>query len=94
VLGGFAKIQTFDGEIEIEVSPGQQTGDVITIKGKGVNRLRSSGRGDLKIGIQVLTPSKLDSKQKELFRSLAKLRKNDTIKLVKHQQGFFSGKRR
>ena len=94
VLGGFAKIQTFDGEIEIEVASGQQTGDVLTIKGKGVSRLRSSGRGDLKIAIQVVTPSKLDSKQKELFRNLAKLRKNDTIKLVKHQQGFFAGKRR
>ena len=60
----------------------------LTIKGKGVSRLRASGRGDLKIAFQVITPSKLDSKQKELFRNLAKLRKNDTIKLVKHQQGF------
>jgi molecular chaperone DnaJ len=94
VLGGFAKIQTFDGEIEIEVASGQQTGDILTIKGKGVSRLRSSGRGDLKIAFQVVTPSKLDSKQKELFRNLAKLRKTDTIKLVRHQQGFFAGKRR
>jgi molecular chaperone DnaJ len=94
VLGGFAKIQTFDGEIEIEVASGQQTGDIITVKGKGVTRLRASGRGDLKIAVQVLTPTKLDSKQKEIFRSLAKLRKSDTIKLVKHHHGFFAGKRR
>lgn len=94
VLGGFAKIQTFDGEIEIEVASGQQTGDILTVKGKGVTRLRASGRGDLKIAFQVVTPTKLDSKQKELFRNLAKLRKNDSIKLVKHHQGFFAGKRR
>jgi molecular chaperone DnaJ len=66
----------------------------LTVKGKGVTRLRASGRGDLKIAFQVVTPTKLDSKQKELFRNLAKLRKTDSIKLVKHHQGFFAGKRR
>lgn len=94
VLGALSSIDTFDGPIEIEISPGQQTGDVLTIKGKGVNHLRSSGRGDLKVSIQVNTPNKLDSKQKELFRTLAKLRKSDSIKLVKHSSGFFSGKRK
>ncbi|MEY4018774.1 MAG: hypothetical protein RLZZ590_74 [Actinomycetota bacterium] len=94
VLGALTKIDTFDGSVEIEIEPGQQTGDVLTIKGKGVSHLRSSGRGDLKVLIQVATPTKLDSKQKELFRTLAKLRKADSIKLVKHSTGFFSGKRK
>jgi molecular chaperone DnaJ len=94
VLGALSKIETFDGPLDIEIEPGHQTGDIIVVKGKGVGRLRSAGRGDLRVSIQVTTPTKLDSKQKELFRSLAKLRKNDSIKLVKHTSGFFAGKRK
>jgi molecular chaperone DnaJ len=94
VLGALAKIKTFDGEAEIEIAPGQQTNDTVTLKGKGVTHLRSAGRGDLVVTIQVLTPTKLDSKQKELFRSLAKLRKSDAIRLVQHSSGFFAGKRK
>lgn len=94
VLGSLAKIQTFDGEIEIEVEPGMQTGEIINVKGKGVQHLRSSGRGDLKIKIQVITPTKLDSKQKEIFRSLAGLRKDESIRLQKQSHGRFAGKRK
>lgn len=94
VLGARAKIKTFDGDIDIDIAPGQQSGDVLTVKGKGVTHLRSSGRGDLLVKFQVNTPTKLDGKQKELFRSLAGLRKNDSIKLVSHATGFFAGKRK
>ena len=94
VLGSLAKISTFDGELEIEVEPGSQTGEIITVRGKGVQHLRSSGRGDLKIRIQVVTPTKLDSKQKEIFRSLAALRKDDSIKLARATHGRFSGKKK
>jgi molecular chaperone DnaJ len=90
VLGATVKIPTFDGEQTVEIQSGQQTGDIITIKGRGVNHLRSSGRGDLRVTVQVMTPSKLDSKQKELFKTLANLRKSDVPKLAKVQSGFFS----
>lgn len=94
VLGSLTKIQTLDGELEIQIEPGAQTGEVISIKGKGVQHLRSTGRGDLKIKIQVVTPTKLDSKQKELFRSLASFRKDESIKLVRQTHGRFSGKKK
>ena len=91
-LGALIKIETFDGEEQVEIHPGNQTGDVITIKGKGVKHLRSNGRGDLRVQLQVVTPTKLDSKQKELFRQLQKLRKNDEPKLVRHKSGQFKAK--
>jgi molecular chaperone DnaJ len=94
VLGSLAKIETFDGELEIQIEPGAQTGEIISIRGKGVQHLRSNGRGDLKIKIQVVTPTKLDSKQKELFRSLAGFRKDESIKLVRQTHGRFSGKKK
>jgi molecular chaperone DnaJ len=36
--------------------------------------LRSSGRGDLLIHVEVETPAKLDERQEELLRELAALR--------------------
>lgn len=92
-LGCQASIETFDGKVDLEISPGTQTGDQLTVKGKGSHKLRTQGRGDLKVTLEVLTPEKLDSKQKELLRQLAKLRKNDAPQLKKHSHGHF-GKRR
>ena len=94
VLGTMVKIVTFDGEVELQVPAGSQTGDVIPVKGKGFGRLRQSGRGDLLVTIQVKIPSKLDSKQKELFRTLAGFRKSDTAGLVARKSGSFQGRRR
>lgn len=94
VLGTMTKIQTFDGEIELQVPAGTQSGDVLSVKGKGFGRLRQSGRGDLLVSIQVKIPSKLDSKQKELFRSLAGLRKSDSAGLVSRKSGSFQSRRR
>ena len=94
VLGTMVKVQTFDGEIELQVPAGTQSGDLITVKGKGFGRLRNSGRGDLLVTIQVKIPSKLDAKQKELFRSLAGLRKSDTAGLIARKSGSFQGRRR
>lgn len=93
VLGGIAEIETFDGPLKVEIEAGAQSGDVVTVKGKGMAKVRGGGRGDLRITLHVETPTKLDAKQKELFRTLAKSRKNDAPKLVKHQQGTY-GKRR
>ena len=94
VLGTMVKIDTFDGEVELQVPAGSQTGDVIPVKGKGFGRLRQSGRGDLLVTIQVKIPSKLDSKQKELFRTLAGYRKADSAGLVARKSGSFQGRRR
>ena len=94
VLGTVVKIETFDGEIELQVPAGSQSGDVIPVKGKGFGRLRQSGRGDLLVSIQVRIPSKLDSKQKELFRTLAGYRKSDSAGLVARKSGSFQGRRR
>jgi molecular chaperone DnaJ len=94
VLGTMVKVQSFDGELELQVPAGSQSGDVISIKSKGFGRLRQSGRGDLLVTLQVKIPSKLDSKQKELFRALAAMRKSDEAGLIARRSGSFQGRRR
>jgi molecular chaperone DnaJ len=73
-LGTKAKINTLDGSEEIEIKAGIQSGSKISLKNKGVTRLRSSGRGDLIVHIEVVTPTKLSREEEELLRKLATLR--------------------
>lgn len=94
VLGAHVKVDTFDGELDVAIEPGVQSGEVITIRHKGVNHLRGAGRGDLKITVAVQTPTKLDKEQKEIFKKLATLRKAETIRLAKHTSGFFGRNKR
>jgi molecular chaperone DnaJ len=94
VLGRHTQIETFDGPIDLVLEAGAQTGETILVKGKGVGHLRAAGRGDLIVSIQVVTPHKLDSKQKELFRQLADLRSGEKIELKRHKVGFFGKEKR
>jgi molecular chaperone DnaJ len=94
VLGSIVKIKTFDGDQDIEIKPGAQSGEVISLKAKGIKHLRSTGRGDLLVQLKVLTPNRVDSKEKELFKKLAELRKSDQAQLAKRTQSFFGRGRR
>lgn len=89
ILGTTAKIAALDGPVTVEVKPGMQSADVITIKDRGITHLRGSGRGDLKIGVQVVTPGKLDAKQQELITQFAGTRKPTPPTLTHFQQGLF-----
>ncbi len=73
-LGTDVSFETFDGEQPISVKPGTQSGEVFTLRGFGVTHLRGHGRGDLKIHLQVETPTKLDAEQEELLKKLAAVR--------------------
>ncbi|MGB1286172.1 MAG: molecular chaperone DnaJ [Aggregatilineales bacterium] len=70
-LGDKITVPTIDGDEEIMIQPGTQTGKVIRMRGKGIPRLRGNGRGDQLVYIQVVTPTKLDERQRELFEELA-----------------------
>jgi molecular chaperone DnaJ len=56
----------------MKIPPGTQNGRVLRIKGKGVPRLNSRGRGDQLVIIRVVTPQSMDTNQRQLFEELAK----------------------
>ena len=66
---------------------GVQSGDVLTIGGRGVTPLRGSQRGDLRVGVQVVTPTKLDSAQRKLIEDFAKKAKAPGPQLAAHVLG-------
>jgi molecular chaperone DnaJ len=80
-LGFEIDIETLDGPKSVEIKAGSQHGEVITLKGLGANRIRSKGRGDLRLEIKVLTPTRLDGKQKSIFKQLRELHKEDQPRL-------------
>jgi molecular chaperone DnaJ len=80
-LGFETSIETFDGETSVEVKAGAQHGDVITLKGLGASRIRGRGRGDLRLELKVLTPTRLDGRSKDLFKKLRELHRDDSPRL-------------
>jgi len=73
-LGTSFKLDTLDGMKDLEIRPGTQAGDVVTMRGMGVTHLRGTGRGDLIVHVNVQTPTRLDAEQEDLLRKLAVLR--------------------
>ena len=59
---------------DLDIAPGTQSGEELVVRGRGVPRLRGTGRGDLVTRIVVETPTRLDDQQTELLRRLAALR--------------------
>lgn len=69
-LGATMTVQTVEGSEEVEVPAGAQGGQEIKLRGKGVPRLRGAGRGDLHVVVNVVVPSKLSKRERELMREL------------------------
>jgi molecular chaperone DnaJ len=90
ILGATTTIQSLDGDVDLEVRAGVQSGDVLTIKGRGITPLRGSQRGDLKVGVHVVTPTRLDHRERTLIEEFAKRTKAPKPRLAEHQQGMFS----
>jgi molecular chaperone DnaJ len=84
-----------DSDVErtmsIEVRPGTQSGEQQVARGRGVPKLRGTGRGDLIVTVVVLTPTRLDDTQEQLLRQLAETRgEENPVGLVeKPHKGFF-----
>lgn len=96
-LGTTLPLPTLDGVEELRIEPGTQSGTVITLRAKGMPRLRSSGRvdgrGDLLVRIDVTVPTKLDKEQTDLLRRLAALRGEEQPDLAgggRNGHGLFS----
>lgn len=70
-LGAHLPFATLDGDEEITVGGGTQSGREVRLRGKGVPYLGRHGRGDLIVTVVVDTPSDLTRAQEDLLRQLA-----------------------
>ncbi|KAI9272523.1 hypothetical protein BY458DRAFT_533286 [Sporodiniella umbellata] len=73
LLGGRIRIPTVDGDVELKVPSGSQPGDNISLRGRGIQRLRGISRGDQVVTLKVELPRSLRGKQKEIIEQYAGL---------------------
>ena len=86
-LGGTVSLPGLDGEwITVNIPAGVQSGEQLRKRGDGMPVLQGRGRGDLVVDIQVETPRKLSSKQKELLREF---QQSETKAQCPDAMGFF-----
>jgi molecular chaperone DnaJ len=69
-LGASLSVPTVEGSEEIAVPAGTQSGTELRLKGRGVPRLRGSGRGDLHVIVTVVVPEKPSKAERELLKQL------------------------
>lgn len=70
-LGATIEVDTIDGKVKLKVPAGTQSGKVFRLKDRGVPIVNSSSRGSHYVTVQVVTPTKLSKKEKEIFKQLA-----------------------
>ena len=69
-LGASVSVHTVEGNEDIAIPAGTQSGQEIRLRGRGMPRLRGSGRGDLHVIATVVVPGKLSKRERELLREL------------------------
>src|SRR4028119_2159285 len=64
-LGTEVEAPTLEGSRPVRLEPGTQPGTTHALRGEGMPRLRRRGRGDLKVVVDVMVPSRLSGEQRE-----------------------------
>ncbi|THB78273.1 MAG: molecular chaperone DnaJ [Desulfobulbaceae bacterium] len=87
-LGTKTEVVTIHGKKKLTIPEGAQSGQIFTLPGEGVPRLRGGGRGDMIVELQVLTPTNLCDEQKKVLREFDTLCEKHGQK--QEQEGFFA----
>jgi len=75
VLGGQIQVSTLDGNLSLKIPPGTSGGKTFRLRGKGMPDPRKpKQRGDLLATVRIKVPQKLNARERELFKELARLR--------------------
>ena len=70
-LGASCTVEQLDGEeLTLDIAPGTQPGESITLQGKGMPRLRTDGFGNLHAHVDVVIPTDLDKKTREALEKV------------------------
>jgi curved DNA-binding protein len=73
VLGAEVTVETLSGKLKLKVAAGTQNGTKVRLKGKGFPVYKKEGEfGNLYVSYNVIIPTNLTEKQKELFEELSK----------------------
>lgn len=85
-LGDTVDIPTINGEVELKIPAGTQSGSVFRLKNKGMPIMRREMCGNLYVTITVVVPQKLNDKQKALLKEFADISGEE---ISQYKKGFF-----
>jgi molecular chaperone DnaJ len=77
-LGTDAEVPTLEGTAPVRIEPGTQPGATLRLRGEGMPRIRRRGRGDLKVVVDVMVPTRLTGEQRELLERFDAVSGEDT----------------
>ena len=70
VLGADVEVPGVTGALSLHVPGGTQSGQVFTMRGRGLPRVNATGVGDLHVRVQVWTPQELEKEEERLIEQL------------------------
>jgi curved DNA-binding protein len=70
-LGANVEVPTPEGKVSLKVPAGSRAGQKLRVRGRGLPRPKSAEPGDLYAVLQIVTPSVLSERERELYRELA-----------------------
>jgi molecular chaperone DnaJ len=71
-LGTTVTVPTLEGEVELELEPGTQPGDLRVLRGRGMPVLQGFGRGDQRVLVNVQVPRRLSDEQRRLLEEFGR----------------------
>jgi molecular chaperone DnaJ len=86
-LGTTIDVPTLDGDVPLEIPPGTQPNETLTLRGKGMPALRRGRHGDLRVVVNVVIPRRLSDEQRELLERLAGTLREENLR---SDEGVFS----
>jgi molecular chaperone DnaJ len=85
-LGASVTVPSLDGDLELDLDPGTQPGVVKVLRGKGMPVLQGHGRGDQRVLVNVLVPTRLTPEQRQLIEEFLRSEDESTYR---RDEGFF-----
>ncbi|HOZ81088.1 MAG TPA: DnaJ C-terminal domain-containing protein, partial [Candidatus Woesebacteria bacterium] len=70
ILGDDIEVPTLSGNLKVKVKPGTQPSTLVRLKNQGIKDVNGYGQGDFYIRLNLLVPTRLSSKQKDLLKEL------------------------
>jgi molecular chaperone DnaJ len=83
-LGTDLRVPTLDGSEKIKVPAGTQPNTIFKIRGKGLPRYGSYGKGDEMVRVNVKVPTTLSEAEKSLLKQLDKQLKYEAEDIRQH----------
>lgn len=87
VLGGRVEVPTISGRVTVSIPKGASSGQVLRLRGKGIQKARAGTTGDQLVKIKVVMPAHIDDELADFMRSWSETHAYDPRTRMKELAG-------